>query len=247
MMGVRRIGFAFAGLCSIALALSACHAPGKPGSDPEVARPEQVLDFAVLYKQNCAACHGESGHQGISVSLANPVYLAVAGKEVLVNATAKGGPGQLMPAFARSNGGTLTDQQIEILADGMLQRWGHPGVLAGQTPPPYAATAKGDPAAGQVAFNVYCARCHHAASAPTASNADTGTKNAGPLTNPSYLALISDQALRTMILAGKPDEGMPDWRSLGPKPLTDQQVTDIVAWLATQRQTATAQPEAAHN
>ncbi len=247
MMGVRRIGFAFAGLGSIVLALSACHAPGKPGPKPEVARPEQVLDFAVLYKQNCAACHGENGHHGISVSLANPAYLAIAGKDVLVNATAKGGPGALMPAFAKSQGGTLTDQQIEILVDGMMQRWGNPGALAGQTPPPYAATAQGDPAAGQAAFTTYCARCHHAANTPVPANADAKTKNAGPLTNRSYLALVSDQALRTMILAGKPDEGMPDWRSLGPKPLTDQQVTDIVAWLATQRQTASTQSDAKHN
>ena len=241
MTGVRRMGFAVAGLGCIALVMSACHAPGRPGPEPEVMRPEEVHDFAVLYKQNCAACHGDGGHRGISVSLANPVYLAVAGKDVLVSATGKGGPGALMPAFAKSQGGTLTDQQIEILADGMMQRWGRSDVLAGQTPPPYAATGKGDPVAGQASFATYCVRCHRTSAAPApAANADGKTRDAGPITNPSYLALISDQSLRTMILAGKPDEGMPDWRGFGPQPLTDQQVTDIVAWLASQRQTVAA-------
>jgi cytochrome c oxidase cbb3-type subunit 3/ubiquinol-cytochrome c reductase cytochrome c subunit len=240
MMAASRIGFAFAGLGCMVLAMAGCHPPGKPGPQPEIARPEQVLDFAALYKQNCAACHGESGHHGISVSLSNPVYLAVAGKDVLVSATAKGGPGELMPAFARSHGGPLTDQQIEILADGMERNWAHPDALAGQTPPAYTTTLKGDPAAGQAAFATYCARCHRASGAAAPTNTDGTTKDAGPLTNPSYLALISDQALRTMILAGKPDEGMPDWRGFGPRPLTDQQVTDIVAWLATQRQTVPA-------
>jgi len=244
MKGVRRFGFAFAGLGCIAAALSACHAPGKPGPEPEVPRPSQVTSFAALYKQNCAACHGESGHHGISVSLANPVYLAIAGKDVIYNATAKGGPGQLMPAFARSQGGTLTDEQIGILVDGMLHQWGNPGVLAGQTPPPYAASAKGDPVAGQADFNTFCARCHRPANTPAPANAPANTKNAGPLTNASYLALVSDQALRTMILAGKPDEGMPDWRGLAPQPLTDKQVTDIVAWLATQRPSAIGQKAA---
>ena len=55
----------------------------------------------------------------------------------------------------------------------------------------------------------------------------------------SYLALISNQNLRSITIAGLPDRDMPDWRSepSSSKPaqaMTSQQVTDIVAWLATQ-------------
>jgi cytochrome c oxidase cbb3-type subunit 3/ubiquinol-cytochrome c reductase cytochrome c subunit len=243
MMSAHRIGFVLSGLGCIALAIAGCRAPGKPGPEPKVVRPEQVLDFATLYKQNCAACHGEEGRHGVSISLANPVYLALAGKDVLVSATAKGGKGskdaagKLMPAYAKSQGGSLTDRQIEILADGMERNWGSKDLLAGETPPPYAATLNGDAAAGEAAFGLYCARCHRASAAAQPADADKPVHEAGPVTNPSFLALMTDQSLRTTILAGRPEDGMPDWRGFGARPLTDQQVTDIVAWLATQRQT----------
>lgn len=236
-----RIAIALAGLGILSLA--GCRAPGKPGPGPEIARPDQVLDFDTLYKENCAACHGADGHHGNAVSLANPVYLAVAGPDVLRKFTAQGGPGELMPAFARTSGGELTDQQVDVLVNGIEQRWGRPGLLAGQNPPPYATVLTGNPAAGQVAFTTYCARCH-SDSAPAAAKAESHF--VGSVTGASFLALISDQSLRTTILAGRPDEGMPDWRGFGPQPLTDQQVTDIVAWLASQRQGTPAASASPH-
>jgi len=35
---------------------------------------------------------------------------------------------------------------------------------------------------------------------------------------------------------------MPDWRSVTTQPLTDQQITDIVAWLASKRIAEPGQP-----
>jgi cytochrome c oxidase cbb3-type subunit 3/ubiquinol-cytochrome c reductase cytochrome c subunit len=236
MMSARRIAIALAGLGSMVLFIAGCRAPGKPRPGPAVIRPDQVLDFTTLYKENCAACHGEDGHHGNAVSLANPVYLAIAGRDALYDATAKGGPGKLMPAFARSQGGELTDRQIEILVDGIERSWGRPGLLAGANPPPYAATTPGNAIAGQADFTTYCARCHGVSNAAAPAGAKEPTIHAGPVTGPDFLALISDQSLRTTILSGRPDEGMPDWRGFATQPLTDQQVTDIVAWLATKRQ-----------
>jgi cytochrome c oxidase cbb3-type subunit 3/ubiquinol-cytochrome c reductase cytochrome c subunit len=192
------------------------------------------MDFAKLYKQNCAACHGDEGKRGLAISLSNPVYIALAGKDAIREATAKGGPGKLMPAFAKSHGGTLTDAQIEVLTDGIVQRWGQAQLLAGQNPPSYAAALTGDAVAGKAAYATYCARCH-------AAEGVDKTHVAGPITDENYLALISDQGLRTAILAGRPDEGMPDWRSIGTTSLTDQQVTNIVAWLATLRKRSAMQ------
>jgi cytochrome c oxidase cbb3-type subunit 3/ubiquinol-cytochrome c reductase cytochrome c subunit len=204
--------------------LVGCQAPGKPG--PAEERPEQVTDFTHLYKQNCAACHGENGQHGLAVSLNNPAYIAIAGEEAIRRATAQGGPGKLMPAFARQFGGTLTDRQVEILAAGIVQRWGRPRDFTGLTPPPYATTLSGNAEAGKVFYAGTCARCH-----------DAVLKGTGPVTDSAYLALISDQGLRTAILSGHAEEGMPDWRNIAATPLTDQQVTDIVAWLASQRKT----------
>ena len=47
---------------SLAALATGCNAPGKPreGAEEQV-RPEQLFEFATLYKQNCAACHGANG------------------------------------------------------------------------------------------------------------------------------------------------------------------------------------------
>ena len=45
--------------CLAALAAGCEHAPGYPPSP--IARPTEVTDFATLYSENCAACHGANG------------------------------------------------------------------------------------------------------------------------------------------------------------------------------------------
>jgi mono/diheme cytochrome c family protein len=228
--------FASAALCLAALGCN--RIPGRPGPGPEVVRPEAVLDFPTLYKQNCAACHGANGRNGAALSLANPVYLAVAGEDSLRNITAQGVPGTLMPPFASSSGGSLTDKQIDVIAHGLVQQWGNAGT-AGQNLPPYKATLTADATHGQQAFSTFCARCHGATGE---GNIKTASGKLGSIVDPSYLALVSNQGLRSIVIAGMPDQGMPDWRGDAAQPLTDQQITDIVAWLTSHRITDPGQP-----
>ncbi len=221
-------------------------APGKPGPNAEALRPAQVHDFTTLYKQNCAACHGEGGRQGAAISLANPLYLDFAGVDNLARITARGVPHTLMPAFSESAGGTLTDEQIGILAQGMVQTWGDPKSVAGQHAPAYVSILKGDPANGRKAFQSYCARCHGA----DGQGVKSAQFHTGSLVDPAYLALISDQSLHSTIIAGRPADQMPDWRfdAVGPDahPMTDQEITDTVAWLAAHRTATPGQPYPQH-
>jgi mono/diheme cytochrome c family protein len=223
----------------VLLVEAGCHAPGKPKPDSEVLRPDQVLDFPTLYASNCAGCHGVQGKQGAAISLNNPVYLATAGLQNIQQITAAGVPGTMMPPFAKSSGGMLTDQQISVLAQGMMTAWESPSF--GKTLP-YAASAQGDPTHGKAAFTQFCARCHGA----DATGAMVNGRKTGPLFDPAYLSLISDQGLRSILLAGMPAEGMPDWRSdgIGPdaRPMTDGEVADIIAWLTSHRVEAPGQP-----
>jgi mono/diheme cytochrome c family protein len=226
--------------CVAAFLCAGCNAiPGRP--EAAAKRPDQVLKFAVLYKQNCAACHGEDGKDGAAISLANPVYLAVAGTNVIEKVTANGVPGSLMPAFAKSQGGMLTDQQIAVLVQGLESSWGGAGRLGAQ-PPPYAGSLTGNPTSGQTAYTTFCASCHGA----DGTGVVHGKLHTGSLVDPAYLALISDQGLRSLIIAGQPGEGMPDWRSditgAGSRAMTDQEVTDIVAWLTSHRVASPGQP-----
>lgn len=218
-------------------------APGRPKAEPEVPRPDQIHDFATLYKENCAACHGENGRHGAAISLANPEYLALAGKDTLLRVTAKGVAGTLMPPFAQSAGGMLTDQQIHDLVDGMMHQWGKPEILAGQTVPTYTAAGTGDAQHGQQVFTTYCARCHGAdGNGLTTKEAGAGNSR-GSIVDPSYLALVSDQNLRTTTIVGLPDEGMPDWRDDVPShAMTEKEVTDVVAWLGSHRTAFPGQP-----
>jgi cytochrome c oxidase cbb3-type subunit 3/ubiquinol-cytochrome c reductase cytochrome c subunit len=230
-------------LAAAALALVGCNRiPGRPGPGPEVVRPNEVLDFPTLYKGNCAACHGENGRNGAAISLANPVYLAVAGEENLRQITANGVSGKMMPPFAKNAGGMLTDQQIDVLAHGMMEQWSKPDVLAGLNIPQYGSTLAGDGARGQQAFGIFCARCHGDAGGGSTGDAKSGTGKIGSIVDGSYLALISNQGLRSITIAGRPDEGMPDWRTDAAQPMTDQQITDIVAWLASKRTSSPGQP-----
>jgi cytochrome c oxidase cbb3-type subunit 3/ubiquinol-cytochrome c reductase cytochrome c subunit len=234
--------------CAAALSSAGCNsAPGKPGPGPAVARPDQLLDFPTLYAQNCAACHGVNGNNGAAISLANPVYLAVAGVGNIQRVTALGVPGTAMPPFARSAGGMLTDQQIAILSQQMVALWGNPTALNGVALPAYASSAPGDPARGQQAFTLFCARCHGADA--TGGHTDNGTTT-GSLVDPAYLALISDQGLRSILIAGQPEQGMPDWRHhlAGPaaRPITGQEIADLVAWLTSHRIATPGQPYQSH-
>jgi mono/diheme cytochrome c family protein len=219
-------------LSTLCLGCIGCDAPGRPRPGTEVPLPGQVMEFATLYKQNCAGCHGENGKNSAAISLADPVYLAKAGEATLRQVTANGIAGTLMPAFEKSAGGTLTDRQIDSLVQGILQQWSRPNVLGDSPVPPYAASAKPDPTQGQKTFAEFCTRCHGASG--------MGTKDVpGSIVDPSYLALVSDQSLRSTIIAGRPDQGMPDWRSdisgSGSRAMTDQEITDVVAWIAAQR------------
>jgi len=212
----------------LAALVSGCaNAPGYP-PDP-VQRPDAVTDFATLYSQNCAACHGANGQNGPAIDLANPEYQALVDDATLRKWISGGMPGTEMPAFAQSQGGMLTDAQVNALVDGMREKWSRPNAFAGATPPPYTETASGDPHRGELGYQAHCASCHEA--------------SREQITSPVYLALIGDQALRDIIVAGRPDIGQPDWRSDGPAgkaatPLSAGDVDDIVSYLASLRTTS---------
>ncbi len=205
--------------------LLACNAPGYP--PPPAKTPGEITSFAALYAQNCASCHGSNGQDGPALDLANPEYLALVDDAALRKSTAEGVSGTEMPAFAASAGGMLTDAQIDDLVTGMRQTWSKPNAFAGAAPPSYAETKPGDPRRGEQTYDAHCAGCH--LNLPDEQ-----------INNPVYLALVSDQGLRTIIIAGRPDIGQPDWRHDGPgarltTPLSASDVDDIVAYLASLR------------
>jgi cytochrome c oxidase cbb3-type subunit III len=212
-----------------ALAIVACacnSSPGRPGPDSEVVPPDQILEFDVLYANNCAGCHGSHGKGGAAVPLGDPVFLAIADDAAIRRTAVNGVPGTSMPAFARSAGGMLTDKQIDAIVSG-IRSWAKPESLSVNLPA-YTEQHAGDPHKGADVYATYCSGCH----GPDGK----GDKKASAIVNGSYLALVSDQDLRTTVIVGRPEWGAPDWRNDVPgRPMSAPEISDVVAWLVAQR------------
>jgi cytochrome c oxidase cbb3-type subunit III len=213
---------------ALAAALAGCdRAPGDAKVE-EYTPPNRVTDFHALYATNCQACHGANGQSGPATDLGNPEYQTLVDDATLKKWISNGMPGTEMPAFAQSAGGMLTDAQIDAIVAGMRSDWRKGDAFSGMTPPPYAQPeAAGNAAHGQQVYQARCASCHQnpAREQPT---------------SPVYLSLVSDQALRTIMVAGRPDIHQPDWQHDTPDgsagaPLTAEDVTDLVTYLHTLR------------
>jgi len=226
-------------LAALAIAAASCAVcgtpPGQRSTESQAPRPDQVADFALLYSSNCAGCHGSEGKGGAAVGLGDPVYLAIADDATIRSVISEGIPGTAMPAFAQQSGGMLTKQQVDAIVRGIRARWEKPDILGGIKPPPYAAEEPGDSERGAKVYAVYCSSCHGVEG--------RGSEQAGSIVDSSFLALVSDQGLRTTVIVGRPAIGAPDWRgNVRGKMMTNEEISDVVAWLAAQRSAVPGQP-----
>ena len=206
----------------VSLLITGCEPPGKPGVEITSA---DITDFNTLFGANCAGCHGVNGRYGAGRPLNDPLYLAIIPRQTLQYVIENGRKGTAMPAWARSQGGPLYPKQISALVDGIEKNWAKPVDLKGVTVPNYSADIEtGDAVHGRQLFAKDCFMCH-----------GKGAR-VGSVTDPVVLALTSDQYLRTSILFGRADFGMPNFRNLNlGRALSDQDVTDLVAYLSSLR------------
>ncbi len=212
-------GFAFALFFS-----ASCHAPGKPDKEEETASAK-ANDFQTLYSSNCEGCHGVNGKNGPGRILNDSLYLSFIPKAEFKKILVYGRAGTAMPAWSKSQGGPLTDKQLNTLVNGVYSHWAHPFYTHGAEMPAYsAAVDSGNPVNGKKLFSRSCFMCH-GPGAPV-----------GLITSSSYLALVSNQMLRTSIVVGRPDLGMPSYLHLkAGKALSDADITDIVAYISSLR------------
>jgi cytochrome c oxidase cbb3-type subunit III len=203
--------------------------------DAQVIPPDKIMDFNFLYARNCSGCHGAEGKGGAAIAIGDPVYLGIADDTAIGRVTSDGVAGTSMPAFAQHSGGALTAEQINVIVHGIRTRWAKPDALSGAVAPPYAAKTPGDPKRGATAYDAYCSACHGADG--------RGSKRASSIVDASFLALVSDQNLRTTVIVGRPELGAPDWRGDIPgHPMSPEEVSDVVAWMVAQRAQFPGQP-----
>jgi mono/diheme cytochrome c family protein len=217
-------------VCSFALVSGCGRLPGKPTEADRWKPPQAVENFAELYDKNCRACHSNGRTLSASIPMNNPIYLAIVPKEVVRTVIDAGIAGTAMPGFSKQAGGLLTEEQIGILTDGIYV-WAKGHEVPTENLPPYSA-ALGDADHGKEVFTAVCATCH-------GPEGEGLTGKGGSVVDPAYLSLVSNQYLRTVVIAGRPDLGMPGFRERVPgKPMTSEEISDVVAWLASHREGA---------
>ena len=214
-------------LCAVLMLASGCdNMPGKPDPANRPVAPDEVVNFDLLFQRNCTGCHGEAGKLGPAPPLNDPLFLAIVPDDVLQQVVTQGRHWTSMPVFSELSGGSMTDEQIHILATGLKPKWQDTSRDADRLPP-YAGKP-GNAANGAKVFATACATCH----------GDDGRGGmAGAVNDVAFLSLVSDQALRRIIITGRPDLGMPsfenpDGRNSDFRPLRSEEIDDLVALLA---------------
>jgi mono/diheme cytochrome c family protein len=208
---------------------------GKPDAELRFQRPNEVTDFAVLFGKNCSGCHGMDGQLGPAPPLNDPLLQSIISDEQIRDTVRRGRAGTLMPAFARWQGGPLTERQVDIIVQGVRQQWAKPVAVSAIGLPAYqvalddsAGLAHSHLADGKKLYADVCSGCH--------GDRGQGTSDAGGLRDHALAELISDQLLRRIIITGRADLGMPSYvdsgtmSSLG-RPLTSDEVSNLAAYV----------------
>ena len=212
--------------------------PGQPRAGSITLAPNDVVEFDALYADNCAGCHGANGRGGAAIALANPVYLAIVDERSMRATIADGVRGTSMPAFAQRAGGMLTEKQIDAtrrrhpiaLERSRRARWRESAFVCRDVRRRHSPRRSGVPDILPVVPRRGRSgrpegKRHHERFVPgadersgAANDGDRGPSRAGR----SRLARIR-------------------WPG---RPMSDQEVTDVVSWLASHRVAAPGQPYA---
>ena len=98
-------------LASCALLLfvfsSGCDIPGRPRAADRIQAAQDEQSFDVLYRRNCAGCHGAAGKLGPAPPLNDKLFLAIVPDDELKRVVSEGRPGTLMPGLPPTRGASF--------------------------------------------------------------------------------------------------------------------------------------------
>ncbi|MCH7908223.1 MAG: c-type cytochrome [Candidatus Hydrogenedentes bacterium] len=174
---------------------------------------ENVRVGEILYRGNCATCHGQNGEGGIGLTLNSADVLPAFDDEYLYRTITEGRPTTSMPAWRDLS----ADQLAAIIV--YLRSW-HDGARLELEP----ASPRGNFELGKIHFDLACAQCH----------GDEGQGGVGPqLANPVLLSTASDEMLQHWISRGRIGTAMRGFlaEEQGLVELTASQIGDVIAYL----------------
>lgn len=222
-------GFAFALLLLITLLTLFATASAQGG---DVTRGKK------LYDQDCAVCHGDRAQGRVGATLAKDfpgIRVDALLKEIISN----GVQGSVMPAWAKSKGGPLTDAEIDDIV-AYIRSLGNvaptvppaPATKAAPMPSPIATFPAGDAKRGAQVYAENCALCHGA----------NGEGRIGATLTRDWAGINVSTFLNTTIARGVAGSKMPAWSQAYGGPLTNQQIADVGAFVNTLKQTGAPAP-----
>jgi mono/diheme cytochrome c family protein len=184
---------------------------------------------AQLFAKDCAVCHGDRAQGRIGATLAKD-FPGIRVDALLKETISNGVQGSVMPAWAKSKGGPLSDAEIDDLV-AFIRSLGHQAqtVPAGPTAtnPPLPPTAvkfpTGDATRGVAIFAENCVPCH----------GDKGEGRIGATLQKDWPGINVDSFLDSTIARGVGGSKMPAWAKSNGGPLTDQDIADVAAYVQT--------------
>ena len=206
------------------------------GAGPAQAAP----DGRELYIEHCSGCHQFDGQGGIGLPLAN-VKLADVSDDYLHKTIRLGRPGRVMPAFER-----MSDAQVGAIVRFLRQR--------SETREPAFSEQPivGDAGNGAILYAEHCQKCHGedgrgegSGTGVTMSRERSFLVMPASISNPGFLASVSDPMIQRAIQVGRKSSGMP---AFGQGKLSDAEINDLVAYVRAfeerePRQVAALDPE----
>ena len=192
-------------------------------------------DGRELYIEHCSACHRMEGQGGIGLPLAS-AKLADVSDDYLRKTIRLGRPGRVMPAFQR-----MSDAQVEAIVGFLRERSETRDHPFGDEP------VVGDAANGAVLYAEHCVKCHGEdgsgegqGTGVTMSRERSFLVMPASISNPGFLASVSDQMIHRVIEVGRKSSGMP---AFGSGKLNDTEINDLVAFVRSfEGQEGQAQP-----
>ncbi|CAG1016413.1 Cbb3-type cytochrome c oxidase subunit CcoP [Anaerolineales bacterium] len=179
-----------------------------------------------LFQDNCSVCHGPFGEGGANASqpgdiiapISSSEYLRVRNNTALKQIIAYGQPNFGMSPFAQSNGGNLSDEQIDAIV-AYMRRW--------QSNPPVDVPPMVDSGlialGGEEVFQGICARCH--------GTDGKGLEGLGPsLNSREFRAGHTVESMSAAIGTGHENTIMINWQGILTASQTDDVVNYIYLW-----------------
>lgn len=167
----------------------------------------------LLYRENCAMCHGADGRGAQVITISNSDLLAVADEEYLYNTIVNGRGNTAMPGWGQFS----SDEMADIIA--FLKSWQDVSARLGSF-----SASEGDISSGEEKYHYLCSRCHG-----IYGQGDTGPA----IFNRDFLETASDYFLFEMIAHGRRGTAMIGWSTAVSKQvkLAEGDVADVIAFL----------------